>query len=74
VSKLYCVTRPDGLATYADSVEAVKAIVTAGPTGGYKVEEIDVGRLAGHYRPRRWGVGIKRHDGTVIIEPARQKA
>ena len=52
-----------------DQVEAIEPAIRSSEPGRYHVDEISAGPLPSGHRSRRWCVGIKRHDGTVAIEP-----
>jgi hypothetical protein len=52
-----------------DQVEAIEPAIRSSEPGRYPVDEIAADPLPSSHTSRRWGVGIKRHDGTVIIEP-----
>jgi hypothetical protein len=53
----------------ADHVEAIEPTIRASELGRYHVDEISADPLPSGHTSRRWGVGIKRGDGTVVIEP-----
>src|SRR5262249_23054710 len=48
--------------------EIAPEIRAAGP-GRYHVDEMSATRLSSGHTARRWGVGIKNADGSVVIEP-----
>ena len=52
-----------------DSLEGVKRVVEGLSPGRYHVDEISGGPLLTGHTSRRWGVGIKRADGSVDPEP-----
>ena len=52
-----------------DQVEAIEPVVRRSKPGRYHVDEISADPLPSGHTSRRWGVGIKRADGTVVIEP-----
>ena len=52
-----------------DRVDRIElAIRTAGP-GSHEIDEITAHVLPSGHTSRRWGVGIKREDGSVAVEP-----
>jgi hypothetical protein len=61
-------TDGDPVAT-VDSLEGVKRVIEGLGPGRYHVEEISAGTLPSGHTSRQWGVGIKRRDGTVTVEP-----
>jgi hypothetical protein len=52
-----------------DSVEEVQRTIGSGKPGRYHVDEISADPLPSRHMSRRWGVAIKRADGTITIEP-----
>jgi len=44
-------------------------VIRDGDPGRYHVDEISSDPLPSGNMSRRWGVGIKRNDGTVSIQP-----
>ena len=54
---------------HVDQVEAIEPAIQSSPPGRYHVDEISADPLPNRHTSRRWGIGIKRADGTVAIEP-----
>jgi hypothetical protein len=52
-----------------DQVAAIEPVIRASPAGRYHVDEMSTKPLPSGHCARRWGVGIKRADGSVVIEP-----
>jgi hypothetical protein len=52
-----------------DQVEAIEPAIRSSEPGRYHVDEIAADSLPSGHTSRRWGVGIKREDGSVAIEP-----
>ena len=52
-----------------DQVEAIESVIRSSKPGHYHVDEISAEPLPSGHTSRRWGVGIKRDDGSVAIEP-----
>jgi hypothetical protein len=52
-----------------DTAEAIEPVIRANQPGRYHVDEISADPLPSRRTSRRWGVGIKWADGTVVIEP-----
>ncbi len=52
----------------AQVVELEPAIRSSEP-GRYHIDEISADPLPSGHTSRRWGVGIRRPDGSVAIEP-----
>jgi hypothetical protein len=48
-----------------DQVEAIEPAIRSSEPGRYHVDEISADPLQGGRTSRRWGIGIKRTDGTV---------
>jgi hypothetical protein len=59
----------DGQAFDADDNFHVAGIIASGKPGRYYGDEIGRDPLPSGLMSRRWGVGIKRADGTVTSEP-----
>ena len=52
-----------------DQVEAIEPAIRSSEPGRYQVDEISAEPLPSGHTSRRWGVGIKRADGSVALEP-----
>jgi hypothetical protein len=52
-----------------DQVEAIEPVIRSSDSGRYHVDEISAEPLPSGHTSRRWGVGIKRADGSVALEP-----
>jgi hypothetical protein len=52
-----------------DQVDAIEAAIRSSEPGRDHVDEISRDPLPSGNTSRRWGVGIKRADGSVVIEP-----
>jgi hypothetical protein len=61
--------RDDEQVVDADSVEQAEKTIGSGQPGRYHVDEISRDPLPSGHTSRRWGIGIKRNDGTVAIDP-----
>ena len=59
----------DGLVVDANSIDAVQGIIASGTPGRHHVDQVGRDALSSGHTSRRWGVGIKRVDGTVVVEP-----
>jgi hypothetical protein len=55
--------------TDVDSVEAFEGVLRDGELGCYHVDQISAEPLPSGHTSRRWGVAIKRPDGTVTLDP-----
>jgi len=53
----------------ANSREGVNRIVEGLGPGRYHGDEISADPLPGGHTSRRWGVGVKRHDGAATLDP-----
>ncbi len=51
-----------------DHVEGIEPAIRSSAPGRYHVHEISREPLPSGHTSRRWGVTIKRHDGTVCLE------
>lgn len=52
-----------------DQVDAIEPALRSIEPGRYHVDEISADPLPSGHTPRRWGVGMKRADGSVELEP-----
>ena len=52
-----------------DQVEAIEPAIRSSKPGWYHVDQIEADPLPSGHTSRRWGVGFKRGDETVVIEP-----
>jgi hypothetical protein len=52
-----------------DHVEAIEPAIRSSKSGRYHVDQIERDPLPSGRTARRWGVGIKRPDGSVELEP-----
>ncbi len=50
-------------------VEAIEPAIRSSEPGRYHVDEISADPLPSGHTSRRWGVGIKRTDGTTALDP-----
>jgi hypothetical protein len=67
---IFRVSRPDNdRFVDVDSLDGVERTISSGEPGRYHADEISHDPLPSGHTARRWGIGIKRHDGTVAIEP-----
>jgi hypothetical protein len=55
--------------TDVDTIEDIEPAIRDLRADRYDVDEFSAGPLPSGHTSRRWGVGIKRHDGSVLIEP-----
>jgi hypothetical protein len=70
MTTIYRISRP-GCEPVTDvgSLGAVKAVIRASEPGRYHVDEISPDPLPPGHTSRRWGGGIKRTVGIVVLEP-----
>jgi hypothetical protein len=67
---IFRISRPDDdQVVDVDSLGGVEKIIGPGAPGRHHVDEISADPLPSGHTSRRWGVGIKRADGRVVIEP-----
>jgi hypothetical protein len=52
-----------------DQVDAIEPAIRSSEPGRYHVDEISRDPLPSGRTSRRWGLGIRRDDGTVVIDP-----
>ena len=53
----------------ADTVEEIEPVIRASEPGCYHVDELPAKPFPSGHTSRRWGIGIKKADGEVVIEP-----
>ena len=67
---IFRISRPDDDQVIdVDSLDGVDKSIRRGKPGRYHIDEISHDPLPSGHTSRRWGIGIKLHDGTVAIEP-----
>jgi hypothetical protein len=66
---MFRISRRDGDVTDGPFVEQVEPAIRSSPTGRYHIDEISADTLPSSHTSRRWGVGIMRDVGSVMIEP-----
>jgi hypothetical protein len=54
---------------YVQSAEQIERVIRSSAPGRYGVDEMSTKPLEPGSTVRRWGIGIKREDGSVLIEP-----
>ncbi len=54
---------------YVAAAEAIEQAIRLFKPGLYHVDEISADSLPSGHTSRRWGVAIKRPDGSVLLEP-----
>ena len=52
-----------------DQVVAIEPVIRSSEPGRYHADEISTDPLPSGHTSRRWGIGIKRLDGSVELEP-----
>jgi hypothetical protein len=52
-----------------DQIKAIEPAIRFSELGRYHVDEISADPLPSSHTSRRWGVAIKRPDGSVELEP-----
>ena len=52
-----------------DRVEAIEPAIRSSKPGRFHIDEISADPLPYGHTSRRWGVAIKRPDGSVELEP-----
>ena len=51
-----------------DSIDEVEPAIASSKPGRYHINQISAEPLPSGHTSRRWGVGIKATDGSVVIE------
>jgi hypothetical protein len=52
-----------------DDIDQPEPAIRSSPSGRYHIDEISADPHPSGHTSRRWGVGIRRADGSVTIEP-----
>jgi hypothetical protein len=52
-----------------DTLDQLEPAIRSSEPGRYHVDQLERDPLPSGYTSRRWGIGIKQHDGRVVIEP-----
>ena len=52
-----------------DTVEEIEPVIRRAKPGRYHIDELGAKPLPSGHTSCQWGVGIKKADGTVAIEP-----
>jgi hypothetical protein len=50
-------------------VDEIEPAIRASKLGRYHIDQIERDPLPSGHTSRRWGVGIKRDEGAIVIEP-----
>ncbi len=52
-----------------DTLDQLEPAIRSSEPGRYHIDQIERSPLPSSHTSRRWGVGIKGADGTVVVEP-----
>jgi hypothetical protein len=66
---MFRVSRNNTIGGDADTLDGAREIVRQQEPGPYHIDEITRDPLPSGHTSRRWGVGIKKADGSVMLEP-----
>ena len=66
----FCVFKGSDVGGLIDLSEALETLFRELGPGRYHIEEISADPLPSGHTSRRWGVGIKQSDGSVMLLPA----
>jgi hypothetical protein len=55
--------------TDVDAADQLEPAIRASQPGRYHIDEISRDPLPSGHTSRRWGIGIKNADGSVMLEP-----
>jgi hypothetical protein len=53
---------------YLQSSELIERVLRSNEPGRYQIDEMSTKPLPSGHTVRRWGIGIKKSDGSVVIE------
>jgi hypothetical protein len=66
---MYRVSGADEFLVDVENVGQIKPVIRTAEPGRYHVDEFSTTPLPSGHTARRWEVGIKEADGSVVIEP-----
>ena len=67
---IFRIGRPDDdQVVDVDSLDGIERTIGSGKPGRYHVDELSHEPMPSGHTSRRWATGIKRDDGTIVIEP-----
>jgi hypothetical protein len=66
---VFIISHPDAGPIFIRSVELIEAAVQSSQPGRYQIDRLHVDPLTSDRTSRRWGIGIKHDDGSIVIEP-----
>ena len=66
---MFRITGADDFLIDVEHREQIEPVIRSSPPGRNHVDEMSTNPLPTGHTARRWGVGIKRDDGSVVIEP-----
>jgi hypothetical protein len=66
---MFRISGADDFLLDVENVQQIEPVIRTADAGCYHVDEMSTKPLPSGHTVRRWGVGIKRADGTVAIEP-----
>jgi hypothetical protein len=66
---MFRVSRDETIGGDADTNDSAREIVRQQEPGRYRIDEISRDPLPSGHTSRRWRVGIKKADGSVMLEP-----
>jgi hypothetical protein len=52
-----------------DTLDELEPVIRSIEPGRYHIDQLERDPLPSGHTSRRWGVGIKRADGSVVLEP-----
>jgi hypothetical protein len=52
-----------------DTIEQIEPVIRAAEPGQFWNDEFPMKPFPSGHTVRRWGIGIKRDDGSVVLEP-----
>jgi hypothetical protein len=65
---MYRISRGLAQVVDVDTVDQIEPAVRALGSGRYQIDQIEREPLPSGHTSRRWGVGLKMPDGSVVIE------
>jgi hypothetical protein len=66
---MFRISGKDDFLVDVESAEQIEPTIRSSPPGRHHVDEVSTKPLPSGYTAQRWGIGIKKADGSVTLEP-----
>jgi hypothetical protein len=71
---MICISVKNDFLMDAEQFERMRLVIKRASPGRCRIDETDAKPLPSGYTAQRWGVRIKRADGSIVIEPDPREA